>query len=396
MTNRRLTFARMTGFITAIALLCLCLPPSSVAAGDVWRGEYYNSMDLSGSPVLVRDDPAIDFDWGKGSPDPIVRKNKFSARWTRTLNLEAGSYRFNAGSDDGIRIYVDGTRIVDAWYDQELPNMRSGHVALSGGDHTVVVEYYDYKEGASAHVWWELVSEATGWIGSYYDNLDLGRAPRLVREDAAINFDWGSGPPAPGMPSDYFSVGWIRLMHFAPGYYRFSARASGGIRVLLSGQRVMDYWEPEENTYHSLDGVFLNGTRELQVMYTAKSGRANIRFTIEPTGKALPHPSGDTSITPAWQVPVSCVSGPLELEAWPLGVVEDVGGFIATVYAGARGGDCGYTYMWEGRVVGGPTHESVTFELSTTTMTAMVGKLTVTSGGQTASLYLYIHPPEED
>jgi hypothetical protein len=86
----------------------------------------------------------------------------------------------------------------------------------------------------------------------------------------------------------------------------------------------------------------------------------------------------------------------LELEAWPLGVVPDVGGFIATVYAGARGGDCRYTYAWEGRVVGGPTHESVTFELSTTTRTAMVGRLTVTSGGQTASRHLHIPPPAEE
>jgi len=395
MTDRRRASARTIGAITAIALLCLCLPVGSLAAGDVWRAEYFDNPTLAGAPVLVRDDAAIAFDWDKGSPDSIVPRNNFSARWTRTLDFAAGSYRFNTGSDDGIRVYVDGIRIVDAWYDQNLPHMHSGEVALSGGEHTLIVEYYEHKGAASAHVWWELVSEATGWIGSYYASPRLDGAPALVREDAAINFDWGSGSPAPGMPSDYFSVGWLRLMNFAPGYYRFNVWASGGVRVLLSGQRVMDYWEPEENAYHSLDGVFLNGTRELQVMYTAKTGRANIRFTIESTGKALPHPPGAGSIAPAWQVPVACVSGPLELEAWSLAVVPEYDGFNATVYAGGRGGDCTYTYLWEGRVVGGPTHESLTFELHTTTMTAMVGKLTVMSGDQTATRYLYIHPPED-
>ena len=395
MINRRFAYARTLGFIIAVALLCLCLPVGSLAAGDVWRGEYFDNRTLAGAPVLVRDDAAIAFDWGYGSPDSAVPNNKFSARWTRTLDFAAGSYRFNAGTDDGIRVYVDGIRVINAWYDQDLPNKHSGEVALSGGAHTIVVEYYEYKGVASAHVWWELLTKATGWIGSYYANAGLDKAPALVREDAAINFDWGAGPPAPGMPSDYFSVGWLRLMNFAPGYYRFNVWASGGVRVLLSGQRVMDYWEPEENAYHALNGVFLNGTRELQVLYTARSGRASIRFTIEPTGKALPNPSGDASLAPAWQVPVSCVSGPLELEAWPLDVVKYLDGFNATVYAGARGGDCSYTYSWEGRVVGGPTHESLTFELHTTTMTAMLGKLTVMSGGQTATRYLYIRPPED-
>jgi hypothetical protein len=358
-----------------------------VSDSTVWRAEYFDNMGLAGSPVLVRDDSAIDFDWGKGSPDGVVPKNKFSVRWTRTIDFDAGTYRFYAGCDDGVRVFVDGSLIVAAWYEQELPNTRSGDIVLSAGPHTVIVEYYESKGAASAHVWWKLVNSLTGWEGRYYGNPTLAGDPMLVRDDADINFDWSSRTPATGMPTGSYSVRWIRFMNFAPGYYRLNVHASGGVRVYVAGQRVMDHWEPQDDARYSRDGVLLRGTQELQVEYTKGATSGRIRFWIEPTGPSGPPPPGDP--------PVACVSGPLELEAWPLGVVPEVGGFIATVYAGARGGDCLYTYAWEGRVVGGPMHGSLSFDLSTTTLTAMVGKLTVTSGGQTVGRYLYILPPED-
>ena len=33
------------------------------------------------------------------------------------LDLAAGIYRFTATSDDGLRVYVDGTLILNMWYD---------------------------------------------------------------------------------------------------------------------------------------------------------------------------------------------------------------------------------------------------------------------------------------
>jgi hypothetical protein len=397
MTDRRSAFVRLAGIITIVSLVCLILPAGSLADSGTWRGEYFNSTNLSGSPVLVRQDASISFDWGYGSPDSAVNSNKFSVRWVRTLNLEAGTYLFNASTDDGVRVYVDGMRIIDAWYDQELPNERAGQVALAGGYHTVVVEYYEYKGLASAHFWWKKLTGATGWIGSYYTNPDLEGDPALVREDRSISFNWGSGSPAPGMPADYFSARWIRLQNFSPGYYRLTVTATGGVRVLLSGQRVIDQWDPQGSGTYNLDDVFLNGSRELQVLYRSGAGSASVSFSAIPSGKPLPPPADRPNVPPAWRVPISCVSGPLEVEAWPINVmaIENTLGFEATIYVGARGGDCTYTYLWEGRVVGGPTHESLAFRLTTPTWTSMVGKLTVKSGGQVASIPLYVAPPAD-
>jgi hypothetical protein len=57
-------------------------------------------------------------------------------------------------SDDGVRIWVDGTRALDEWH----PNngvAYCGRYWAASGNHQITVEYY--KEGGHAliYVWWE-------------------------------------------------------------------------------------------------------------------------------------------------------------------------------------------------------------------------------------------------
>ena len=51
--------------------------------------------------------------------------------------------------DDGIRVLVDGTQVIDGWFYQP-PTTYTADVPLSGGQHTVVVEYFEHTGGAVA------------------------------------------------------------------------------------------------------------------------------------------------------------------------------------------------------------------------------------------------------
>ncbi|UUZ60427.1 hypothetical protein [Nocardioides sp. B-3] len=51
--------------------------------------------------------------------------------------------------DDGIRVLVDGTPVIDGWR-YRAPTTYSADVALSEGEHTVVVEYFEWSGGAVA------------------------------------------------------------------------------------------------------------------------------------------------------------------------------------------------------------------------------------------------------
>lgn len=130
-------------------------PPGPPPPRGPWAGKYFNNTDLTGSPVLTRNDPAINFNWGFGSPNPqVVTADFFSAHWSRTANFSAGLYRFFARSDDGVRVWVDGQIIIDEWRIQAAAGFYHDLV-LNAGNHTIVVEYYEDTGRAEVYVWWE-------------------------------------------------------------------------------------------------------------------------------------------------------------------------------------------------------------------------------------------------
>jgi hypothetical protein len=119
-----------------------------------WRGEYFNNVMFSGSPALVRNDSAIDFNWGLGSPAPgVVGADRFSVRWTASINLSAGHYRFSTAADDGVRVWVNGNLVIDRFAVQSV-QVFNADVNVSGGPVTVVMEYFENTEKAEARLWW--------------------------------------------------------------------------------------------------------------------------------------------------------------------------------------------------------------------------------------------------
>jgi methionine-rich copper-binding protein CopC len=114
-----------------------------------YSGEYWNLGSAQTSPSFpggdadyTSTDSAINFDWGNGSPDASVDNNGFVARWTKTETLYAGDYTFNAGADDGVRVYVDNVLVIDAWVDQGYTTYEET-TAITAGSHEIKVEYYE-------------------------------------------------------------------------------------------------------------------------------------------------------------------------------------------------------------------------------------------------------------
>jgi hypothetical protein len=125
-------------------------PPAS----NVWRGEYFNNMSLSGVPALVRNDSAIRFNWNAGSPDSAIGKDHFSVRWTREIRVPAGRYEFTTRTDDGVRLYVDNRLLIDEWRTTSAKTITK-EIYLTEGTHAIRVEYFEQAGNAEANTWWE-------------------------------------------------------------------------------------------------------------------------------------------------------------------------------------------------------------------------------------------------
>ncbi|MFW5696205.1 MAG: SH3 domain-containing protein, partial [Phototrophicaceae bacterium] len=113
-----------------------------------WTGQYYNNPNLSGSPAAIIGQTGLTFDWGTGSPAPNVSADNFSARWNGVYTLDGGDYEVSVIADDGVRVYLDGTRIIDEWHlASGLTYTRT--ISPPAGPHTFTVEFFEAQGIAS-------------------------------------------------------------------------------------------------------------------------------------------------------------------------------------------------------------------------------------------------------
>ncbi len=139
-----------------------------LSAAQDWQVSYFDNMQLAGDPILVRGEPRhtdfpLNHNWGNGSPAPgTVPRDQWSARFEGTFYFDGGDYNFSANSDDGVRLYLDGIRVLDAWQ-VSYKNTNNVFRQLGAGNHRVTVEYYEYAGNANLRVWWDrLVSSGGG------------------------------------------------------------------------------------------------------------------------------------------------------------------------------------------------------------------------------------------
>ena len=95
----------------------------SQGSGEGLTGEYFNSPDLTGQPVLTRTDRNINFNWDKVIPVEGLQRNNYSVRWTGTFTppgegqYQLGvrvNYCYACENSEGFRLYVDDKLLVES------------------------------------------------------------------------------------------------------------------------------------------------------------------------------------------------------------------------------------------------------------------------------------------
>jgi uncharacterized protein YraI len=315
-----------------------------------WKGEYFNNTSLSGSPVLVRDDANINFDWGIGSPAwNVVAADQFSARWTRTLSLQPGRYRFTAIADDGVRLWVNGQLVVDQWHDS-LSGTYFAEVDLPGGSAAMQMEYFENMGGAVAQLGWQrLGGGINNWRGEYFNNKNLSGSPVLVRDDANVNFNWGNGSPASStVNADNFSVRWTRSLSFNPGRYRFTINSDDGARLWVNNQQIINAWHDHQPQTFNGEIDLSGGSVPLRVEYYENSGGARVsltwvQVTAVPQPPVTPAPTSGTGVVQAGRLNVRYGPG------LQYGVITQLTRGQTVTLAGYRSADSNWVMInWNG------------------------------------------------
>ena len=141
------------------------------------KAAFFSTTDLSGTPVLTREDARIDFDWGTQAPAPGINAQRFSARWSGKITPpQSGSYTFMLQSDDGSRLRVDGKTVLDLWGPHAVETRFTTMNLEAAKSYDIAVEYYQNSGDAVIRFGW----------GSVSNSLPAETRAQIAQADVAV------------------------------------------------------------------------------------------------------------------------------------------------------------------------------------------------------------------
>ncbi len=122
-------------------------PPPGLQPGLL--GTFHRGKTL-GRPAERRVARTLEFDWGRSRPLRAVSDDDFSVRWEGWLKLPVGGrLTWFVVANDGVRIDVGGTRILDQWRDVGYSSWTgTADVTLPPGWHPLRIDYFDSSGNA--------------------------------------------------------------------------------------------------------------------------------------------------------------------------------------------------------------------------------------------------------
>jgi glucose/arabinose dehydrogenase len=205
--------------------------PTTTCSSGQYLAEYFNNVTLSGSPASSRCEARIDYDWGSGGPGVGgVGIDNFSVRWTGRHPFQDGSYTFTATADDGIRVWLDGALIIDAWQDQPATTYQVTRT-LTAGEHEVKVEYYERGGGAIAKLSWQGPASTNR---PPVPTISAPSSTQTFRVGTVISFSGSATDPEEGAIPESGLSWTVNIQHCSNGichphldYFNLVGRSSG-------------------------------------------------------------------------------------------------------------------------------------------------------------------------
>ena len=95
---------------------------------------------INGRPVREEKVTAVNYAWG-GSPGQGVNADYFATVSSGEFTIAPGEYELNVTSDDGVRVWIDGNKVIENWT-YHGPMLDTAIVKL-GGSHKIRVEHFE-------------------------------------------------------------------------------------------------------------------------------------------------------------------------------------------------------------------------------------------------------------
>lgn len=117
--------------------------------GNGLVGAYYEGANFERFRAR-RADARVEFDWWSKLPVPQMPPAvPYSVRWTGLVQPRfSGVYTFSTIADDGVRLWVNGQKIIDDWQIQPATEIKGAIALAAGQKYDIRLEFFE-KNGTS-------------------------------------------------------------------------------------------------------------------------------------------------------------------------------------------------------------------------------------------------------
>lgn len=122
-----------------------------------------------------------------------------------------------------------------------------------------------------------------GLRAAYFPNRKFQGTPVIERTETAVEYDWGKGSPAEGMPEDNFSIRWTGVLKPAANTtLRFTIGGDDGDRIFIGGECVAGDWGNHRLTTRSAElNLEAGRTYPVVIEYFDTASSASVHFKYE-------------------------------------------------------------------------------------------------------------------
>jgi hypothetical protein len=200
-------------------------------AGGGLRAIYYDREGFA-TPKVNRVDPTVNFAWGKGAPAPDMGADGFSERWSGFVEVPTdGSWRFYTQGNDGMRVWIDGEKVIDSWKVRDTNAAAETASPLLNLEanvrHQMRVDFFERRSGATARLLWSGPGVSKGVVPQ----------ERLYTEDAPVEAPPVEPDPEPPLPAAGYER-WSDPATWAPLGYS-GKPAEGAVVTIPAGKKVL-------------------------------------------------------------------------------------------------------------------------------------------------------------
>jgi glucose/arabinose dehydrogenase/regulation of enolase protein 1 (concanavalin A-like superfamily) len=198
---------------------------------------------------------------------PITSPYTFSGVVGIIRNLEAVSPQTQGGTTYQYVSWSDGgTRI----HDISTPSSNTTYTAT-----------YQIGSGGTGD----------GLSATYYDNKDF-TGTTVSRIDPTVDFQWGTGVPAPGIGADTFSVRWTgKVQPLYSENYTFYTVSDDGVRLWVNNQQIINNWTDHGSTENASTPITLQAGQlydiKMEFYENAGNAVAQLKWSSASQSKAI-------------------------------------------------------------------------------------------------------------